>query len=331
MIRPIDVNGAGNRKFPIRQSELLVVLTVATIVGLLMFLGKAIHTNWLQRSAAALVETRGGTVFYGDKVQWREMDPFYEVPPFADVLPSPFAVVFPGDRPIPWRELQQLTSLQLLGLNACRVSDADIEALTHLDELKALHLRETGVTDGVLPLLRSFPKLASLDLGRTLISDRGCEELAKLHTLQQLDVSGTRISNDGIASLCRLTQLRSLDLSNTGLTDAGLAMIGRLPHLRRLHLSGTAVTDDGLEHLAELSQLNHLSVNRTIITGRGFEHLANQQFTYVALGECPFSDEGLARMKMYPSLKTLVLSGCNVPPARIASIKQALPECHVYP
>ena len=89
------------------------------------------------------------------------------------------------------RELQLLTSLQLLSLNGCRSVDSQCVGFAMvMPELHALHLDDTACNDVALLTATVLPKLCRLHARRTKISDHGLRVLSKRASLTDLAVGG---------------------------------------------------------------------------------------------------------------------------------------------
>ena len=106
------------------------------------------------------------------------------------------------------RELQLLTSLQLLSLNGCRSVDSQCVGFAMvMPELHALHLDDTACNDVALLTATVLPKLCRLHARRTKISDHGLRVLSKRASLTDLAVGGCEeLTDEGIMHLA--TQLR---------------------------------------------------------------------------------------------------------------------------
>ena len=82
-----------------------------------------------------------------------------------------------------------------------RVTDADLEHLTALNELQLLSFAKTAVTDAGLENLKDANELHDLILVSTDITDVGLEHLKGLRTLRTLDIRHTQVTNEGVKKL----------------------------------------------------------------------------------------------------------------------------------
>jgi hypothetical protein len=152
---------------------------------------------------------------------------------------------------VDWRALGKLQSLHL---DPCRISDAGLRELGHLESLEKLQL--TGHLD---------------------ITDPGLMPLAALANLQTLVLDHASITGSGLAALAQ-TPLKELSLSDSAIDDRGAPAIAKLRSLVALDLSGTRISDRGLVELVrDLPQLARLSLARTQITGEGFRALLGRK------------------------------------------------------
>jgi hypothetical protein len=78
--------------------------------------------------------------------------------------------------------------------------------------------------------------------------------------------------------------------------------------LCQLNLNGSDVTNAGLKELAGCKQLSVLDLSMTLV-----------------------SDAGLKEFVSWKQLRRLYLYGCQVPQAKLAVLRQALPQLQVYP
>ena len=121
------------------------------------------------------------------------------------------------------RELQLLTSLQLLSLNGCRSVDSQCVGFAMvMPELHALHLDDTACNDVALLTATVLPKLCRLHARRTKISDHGLRVLSKRASLTDLAVGGCEeLTDEGIMHLATQLHLQRLDVAGCPGTTKG--------------------------------------------------------------------------------------------------------------
>lgn len=234
------------------------------------------------RRAAERVLAVGGSVVIIEGTKDREIGAGGKLPPGEFRVRS---INLAGNKQLVNADLasiQWLPKLEALNLEWTDIGDAGMAHLRELPVLQVLNLHGTSVTDASLKLLKSFPKLRSLALSSTKITDAGLKEVGALK-LVDLGISGTSIGDAGLAHL-KIPTLGGFSVTDTKITDAGVQHLSKnLPGLGNLNLTHTNTGDKSLEYLKELPQLGML------LTGSGATEL------------------GLAHVKSYPALTTLVL------------------------
>lgn len=160
--------------------------------------------------------------------------------------------------------IDDMTSLQYLGVGRTQVTNAGIPALRDLTELRGLDLNLTGVTDEGMAQLHQIRNLESLDLWMANISDTTMSYIGTLTNLHELGLEGTAISTDGMQHLANLRALQILNLAQTAVSDEGLAHLVGLRALQYLDLRQTNLSDDSLRFLKQLHQLGILELPLTI-------------------------------------------------------------------
>ena len=175
--------------------------------------------------------------------------------------------------------------------------EADVAWLAKAPELVEIGLSGSRVTDKLVLELVKLPKLSRLRLAATPITQAAIAAIAArdwktgFEPLQELDLASTPVDDANAALLIAGPRMRILRLDLTPITDAALsAPAGAGPGLAELYLSFTKVTDAGL---ALLDQRPHLS-------GLG-------------LAEAKIGPVTLARIAKLSGLRTLVLTGVDVP------------------
>ncbi|GAB4134861.1 MAG: hypothetical protein Tsb009_00400 [Planctomycetaceae bacterium] len=88
-----------------------------------------------------------------------------------------------------------------VNLNRTKVTDKDLEKLQDLKSLEVLGLHSTNVTDKGMDTIANLESLKELDLSNTRITDKGLEKLSRLKNLEKLFVSQTGVTAEGVESL----------------------------------------------------------------------------------------------------------------------------------
>ncbi len=162
-----------------------------------------------------------------------------------------------------------LTSLRLLNVGGCPLTDAALENLEGLTRLESLSVSYTRVNGSGFVHLSRLSNLEALSLESTHVGDDGVAHLKAFIRLQSLDLSLTRVSDAALLHLGVLSHLQDLELEDTHVSDAGLVHLKGLSKLRRLVLTNTQVTDAGLAHLDGLSGVQWLLLKGTKVTRAG--------------------------------------------------------------
>ncbi len=192
--------------------------------------------------------------------------------------------------------LEKFPALAHLGLKACGVGDAGIEALikTRLwPQLASLNLWNNEITDrGLMRLTDAEPsaKRRRVELQRNVIGDAGLTALAKspaLSSFQAIHLEHNRIGEAGVLELAGTRfgeNLEAIHLrGNAEISDrSGAALAeGDFPRLEVLDLAGTGVGDQTAIALAEspaASGLRIVDLAGTQVGERGAQAIAASDF-----------------------------------------------------
>ena len=168
------------------------------------------------------------------------------------------------------------TRLELATFQARRsmLSDAGLAHIRRLRRITVLDLRGNPITDAGIDYLADLSELQELDLGFTNVAGPGLNGIRRLPALRTLNLRCTKISDSGLKGVELPTHLEKLDLSYTTITDEELQNLKPLLMLRELDLSGTGVTNSGLRSVSALANIESLSLDGTRITNAGLAHLA---------------------------------------------------------
>jgi len=217
--------------------------------------------------------------------------------------------------------LPSLTSLSVMDVGGCAVSDWGLEALAAAAPgLQELCVSELSLlTSEGLRLLSSLRWLRSLDVsGCENVCDAAINVLvAAVPSLTALDVSACwQVSDEGIISLCRLTGLASLTVENCwDVSDVGVRRLAALRSLRCLHLSTwQSLCTSGIPAIASLRHLSTLHISECLVPSDMDVHLLSRlpQLASLSLDCCEMlSDAALSCLGQMACLATLELSDCR--------------------
>ena len=233
--------------------------------------------------------------------------------------------------------IKHLRFLEVLLLSG-QFTDAGLEHLGKLTGLRVLvltpALRKSHITDPGLVHLKNLTELEELSLlgDYGAISNAGLAHISKLQKLRHLNLNSALINGVGLSYLRQLPFLNSVNLSNAEIFDADISKhIRALTKLERLGLRGTHITDEGLNCLRNLTKLQYLDLEGTHITDKGLTFLRNlPKLQYLNLASCKITDSGLAYLQDLKTLKLLGVPDTNVSDAAINSLREALPNCHIW-
>jgi Leucine-rich repeat (LRR) protein len=218
-----------------------------------------------------------------------------------------------------FEHVSKFQQLKFLDVGHSRVNDDLFELLGNLPRLEHLSFGGNKMSGVALPLLKSIPSLKSLSVSGQQRTDSGLwgvsvtdfsvVHIAALPNLEVLDLGETNITDRGIAELARLKNLHTLDLRGTRVTAKGLTSLAALPNLRHLKLwKAKAIDDTAAPALLNLKNLESLEVPETNLTFAGLTQLSTNQNQH---------------------LKHLHLGGLTLTDDQLASLRQALPNCHI--
>jgi hypothetical protein len=156
--------------------------------------------------------------------------------------------------------ISPLTSLGVLVLQDCKITDTGLVHLKTLRRLEELYLDNNAITDAGLSCLTGLTHLKRLSLEGTHLSGEGLAHLRELGRLEELCLDYTDVTDSGVAHLRELTALRWVYLNNTKVTDAGLFELRGLTSLCVLHVRGTRVTDAATKEIQRM--LPNVKVDR---------------------------------------------------------------------
>jgi hypothetical protein len=83
------------------------------------------------------------------------------------------------------------------------VTDADLRSLDDLETLEALGLAGTRITDAGLEHVRGLRRLRWLDLEDTAVTDNGLSQLHELARLEAVYLRGTTVTEEGLTGFGR--------------------------------------------------------------------------------------------------------------------------------
>lgn len=133
-----------------------------------------------------------------------------------------------------FRSLDQLSSLQVVELRRCRLSDSNTASICRSHQLSHLSLDGSNVDDRDLAnFAANLRRLRSLDLSETQITDRGLVHLRNLADLRELDLSYTSIGDEGLEHVAHMSCLEELDIIMTRISSDGFRRLKKaLPNVQ---------------------------------------------------------------------------------------------------
>jgi Leucine-rich repeat (LRR) protein len=140
-------------------------------------------------------------------------------------------------------------NLVVLDLSLTPVTDRCMPAFAEMMGLKSLVLRGTRITDTGLVHLGRMKELNTLDVSYTAVNGSGLSSLKGRPSLQILLLKGTLITDAALGELAGCPNLSGLDLDCTGITDAGLERLRDVRKLGGVSLHATEVTAAGVAKL----------------------------------------------------------------------------------
>jgi tRNA A-37 threonylcarbamoyl transferase component Bud32/Leucine-rich repeat (LRR) protein len=202
--------------------------------------------------------------------------------------------------------LRNSSNMWHLEMIQCQVSDNDMKIIATMHNLIELNLADNkALTDQGLQSIDNLPNLKSLNIKDTSVSDEGVAKLKVLPQLIFLAVSGF----DHPTALRKIdkSKIVHLEMINCNVTNNDLKVIGAMSNLLELYLYDNGqITDQGLRSICNLAKLRTLEIEGTALT--------------YACGET---------LKRLPSLRHLTISCEKWTPAELASLRKALPKCHI--
>jgi len=212
--------------------------------------------------------------------------------------------------------------------NTFRLSDQNMESISHLTGLKYLDLRWTVIGDKGLENIRHLTDLEYIDIPPRL-TDGGLALIAELPLLKGLYFLGrltSGITNASLRHLGKLTSLEELYICGDRIGDAGLVHLRGLPRLQYLLLCGSNFTDGGLIHVKEIPSLRILSLPEGLcrMTDAGLISISNMprlENLYLDV-KGPITNDGLAHLSKMRSLKKLHLSRSQITDKGLAYLAQ---------
>ncbi|HEY1191559.1 MAG TPA: hypothetical protein VGE74_28260 [Gemmata sp.] len=171
-----------------------------------------------------------------------------------------------GGAPVTARSVRWLVELPWLeSLDAYRMTDEGLGAVSRLPALRRLRLETSDVTDRGAVKLAALAQLEELSLDHcTAVTDRGVAKIATLPKLRDLGLKYCSISDAGVERLADLPALASVDLNGcAALTDRAAEVLASIPTLHTVSMVGCwRLTDRGLGALAGMPKLVYVGVSR---------------------------------------------------------------------
>eukprot|EP00543_Licmophora_paradoxa_P011220 CAMPEP_0202458294 /NCGR_PEP_ID=MMETSP1360-20130828/24288_1 /ASSEMBLY_ACC=CAM_ASM_000848 /TAXON_ID=515479 /ORGANISM="Licmophora paradoxa, Strain CCMP2313" /LENGTH=774 /DNA_ID=CAMNT_0049078775 /DNA_START=145 /DNA_END=2469 /DNA_ORIENTATION=+ len=233
------------------------------------------------------------------------------------------------------------TTLRILRLARCPLSDVGVESLGRLAALEELDLNGCSDINGVvlgntlgrLHQLRTLDvsycpgilrtswqgkinNLRTLELSYSGVRDAHLSRFSSLPALEELTLDSCPMGDWAIAHLADNSvapNLISLDLADTDLTDMGMIHLKKLRNLSRLSLFYCNITNAGLRHISHLTKLEVLNLDSREISDSGLAHLRTlKNLKSLDIFSGRITDSGCSHLARIKSLETLELCGGGV-------------------
>lgn len=314
-----------------RQFSLRALLLVITVVG--VWLGIQVNSARKQKAAVDAITKAGGSLYFD----------YQEVP--APAGSDAVFAVDPAVSPSTPKWLRDRIGADYfrtpitVSLSHQQIAQSELLLLANLTAIRQLQLDHTVVTNGSgirhpvndndLVILKRMRRLVHLSLGHTQVDGSGLKHLAEARRLHDLDCQHSSCDDTGMEQISKLIGVKTLCLNNTAVTDLGLERIQGLTMLKELYLDNTKITDAGLAYIKSIG-LKTLSLNNTAVTDFGLkriEHLTMLEGLY--LNNDKITDSGLASIMKLKNLTVIWLSGTDVTPKGIESLKNVLPRSQI--
>lgn len=161
-------------------------------------------------------------------------------------------------------QLDELTNLRALVLDAGIVHDSDIKYLVSLSGLEHLRLRESPLTDAALKEMASgeLQSLLILNLPQARPTAVGLNELSRLPKLRQLRIAGRQIDDAAIEALSHWPDLSSLHLIQPGITEKALETLAAMDELASLYIDECPLPDDAWTKLFKARPNLHVHIDQ---------------------------------------------------------------------
>lgn len=233
--------------------------------------------------------------------------------------------------------LAEISQLEELQLNGCKITNAGLKGFTKLKNLKKLGLRSTKITDEGISELKAFAKLEHLELGSNLeITDKSAPILAELKSLKFLDLHLTKITDEGLKTIAKMDQLTGLYLMNTKTTATGLKTLVPLKNLERFHMDGYAINSESISVVLGMKKLKHLGLDiplpDKIAAGdaefKKLEALPELQGLHVFGWQ--LTDESIPTIRSFKKLEFIELRNTNMKKASAEQLQKDLPKCRIF-
>ncbi|XP_047325102.1 probable LRR receptor-like serine/threonine-protein kinase At2g16250 isoform X2 [Impatiens glandulifera] len=170
--------------------------------------------------------------------------------------------------PIPdWFGLR-LSSLKLLDLRSCSVTNSIPSSLGALNNLTILVLSNNSVTGTIPSSLGQLSSLSFLDLSQNSLTGSIPSSFSSLLNLTFLDISSNFLSGIIPPFIGSLSKMKSLSLSNNSLSSPIPSQLGNLTNLVHLDLSFNSLSGTFHAELwSRMPELVLLDVSNNMLTG----------------------------------------------------------------
>lgn len=147
--------------------------------------------------------------------------------------------------------LKDKSTVEMLYLDRCDVTDNGLDHLAGLTNLQVLVLENSLVTGDGLAKLTPLTELRTLNLARCTLTDEQLKSLTELANLEVVTLIRTGLKGDGLAHLRPLEKLRVLNISYNPMSEESLTHLYGAPTLKMLYVRGIRTTEDSIRALKD--------------------------------------------------------------------------------
>lgn len=181
--------------------------------------------------------------------------------------------------------------------------------------------------------------VVSIEIDNDAEATRIVPQLHRIPEVEDLWLDSA-VTDGGLSEICRIRQhpsLKFIEFFGSQITAAGISQLARLNWVKLLHFNTCPIGDRELRSLKELPSLEAVnlieegeSANPQRFSEAGFAALGElRQLQSMWLVGLKVSDQSAQHLENLTRLKTLRIIDCEISPAAIEALREALPECEI--